>query len=96
MDGSQAEAFISRKSREAHAWRRALLDDAGNLHADGKAIIGGLMRFADYFGPGYSVESHNRTLVLASRREMVNRILAVLEYDETKIRQALREQSNND
>ncbi len=91
MSDDATEAFISRKSREAHAWRRALLDESGAVHADGKAIIQGLMRFSDYFGVGYSIDNERRTLVLAARREMVNRILTVLDYDETKIRAALAE-----
>lgn len=90
-DTDATEAFISRKSREAHAWRRALLDETGAVHVDGRHILQGLMRFADYFGVGYSIDSQERTLVLAARREMVNRILNVLDYDETKIRAALAE-----
>jgi hypothetical protein len=95
MSEDAAEAFISRKSKEAHAWRRALLDESGSIHADGKAILAGLMRFSDYFGPGYSVDSPNRTLVLAARREVVNRVLTVLDYDETKIRAAIAEMREN-
>jgi hypothetical protein len=91
MSEDASEAFISRKSREAHAWRRALLDDSGAIHADGKAIIQGLMRFSQYFGVGYEANNHDRTLILAARREVVNRILTILDYDETKIRAALAE-----
>lgn len=95
-DDGQAEGFAIRKGKEARAWRRALLDENGNLHADGKAILGSLMRFSQYFGVGYVPGDHDRTLIIAARRELVNRIFALLDYDESNILAIIRESRDDD
>lgn len=77
--------FVSVKRREANAWRRALLDEKGNLHGDGRILLRSLMRQSQYFDVGYVPGDHDRTLILAARRETVNRILRLLKFDETQI-----------
>jgi hypothetical protein len=83
--------FLAGKSREANAWRRALLDERNQLHADGRVILRSLMRSARYFDVGYVPGDHDRTLILAARRETVNRILRLLNFNETQVMEMMRD-----
>jgi hypothetical protein len=77
--------FIQGKKREANAWRRLLLGDDGKLHSDGKIVLRSLMGPAKYFDVGYVPNDHDRTLIMAVRRETVNRVLRLLKFDEAAI-----------
>jgi hypothetical protein len=77
--------FIQGKKREANAWRRLLLDSDGKLHSDGKIVLKSLMGPAKYFDVGYVPGDHDRTLIMAVRRETVNRIMRLLKFDEAAI-----------
>ena len=83
--------FVSAKRREANAWRRALLDERGNLHGDGRILLRSLMRQSQYMDVGYVPGDHDRTLILAVRRETVNRILRLLKFDESQIMELMRD-----
>lgn len=83
--------FVSAKRREANAWRRALLDEKGNLHADGRVLLRSLMRQSQYMDVGYVPGDHDRTLILAVRRETVNRILRLLNFNETQVMEMMRD-----
>jgi hypothetical protein len=87
-------AFIFRKNREANAWRRALLGPDGKLSADGRIILKSLTRNAQYFDVGYIPGDHDRTLILATRRETVNRILKTINFDEASVLQHMREDAD--
>lgn len=83
--------FLFRKNREANAWRRALLGPDGKLSPDGKIILRSLTRNAQYFDVGYVPGDHDRTLILATRRETVNRILKIINFDEAQVLAHMRE-----
>jgi hypothetical protein len=90
----QVREFLNRKQREANAWRRALLNDKGELHSDGRLMLRSLMRSAHYFDVGYVPGDHDRTLILAVRRETVNRILKLLSFDEARALKEMREDND--
>jgi len=77
--------FISGRRRVSHAWKRALLNSKGQLHDDGKLILKSLMGPAHYFDVGYVPGDHDRTLIMAVRRETVNRVLRLLKFDEEAV-----------
>lgn len=82
--------FVGRKRIEADCWKRALLDERGNLSSDGKVMLRSLMRQSQYFDVGYVPGDHDRTLILAARRETVNRILRLLHFDEGQLLEMMR------
>jgi hypothetical protein len=82
--------FVEAKRIEANVWRRALLDERGRLHGDGRILLRSLMRQAQYFDVGYVPGDHDRTLILAARRETVNRILRLLNFDESQLMEMMR------
>jgi hypothetical protein len=84
--------FISAKRRESNAWRRVLLDGKGKLHADGKLILKSLMGPAKYFDVGYVPNDPDRTLIMAVRRETVNRILRLLKFDEAALMELMTDE----
>jgi hypothetical protein len=83
--------FVGRKRIEADCWRRALLDERGELSADGRIILRSLMRQSQYFEVGYVPGDHDRTLILAARRETVNRILKLLMFNEGQLLEMMRD-----
>ncbi len=87
--------FLFRKNREANAWRRALLGPDGKLSADGRVLLRSLMKPAHYFDVGYVAGDHDRTLILAVRRETVNRILKIIHFDESAVLAHMREEQND-
>lgn len=87
--------FISKKRKESNAWRRALLGPDGKLSPDGKTILRSLMRNAQYWDVGYVPGDHDRTLILAARRETVNRILKTINFDEAQVIAHMREDNDD-
>lgn len=83
--------FVEAKRLEATAWRRAMMDERGRLHADGRLMLRSLMRQAQYMDVGYVPGDHDRTLILAARREVVNRILRLLNFDESQLMEFMRD-----
>ena len=84
--------FISAKRRESNAWRRALLDDKGKLHSDGRIVLKSLMGPARYFDVGYVPNDHDRTLIMAVRRETVNRVMRLLKFDEAALMELMTDE----
>lgn len=96
MEVAQAiRDFVTRKNSEANAWRRALLGADGKLSPDGRILLRSLMKPAHYFDVGYVAGDHDRTLILAVRRETVNRILKIIHFDEAAVLQHMREEQND-
>lgn len=87
--------FVAGKRKESNAWRRALLGPDGKLSPDGKVILRSLMKSAHYFDVGYVAGDHDRTLILAVRRETVNRILKIIHFDESAVLAHMREDAND-
>ena len=87
--------FISKKRKESNAWRRALLGPDGKLSSDGRVILRSLIRNSQYFDVGYVPGDHDRTLILATRRETVNRILKTINFDEAAVLQHMREDADD-
>lgn len=86
--------FLTGKRKEANAWRRALLGPDGKLSADGRIILRSLMKPAHYFEVGYVAGDHDRTLILAVRRETVNRVLKIIHFDESAVLAHMREEQD--
>lgn len=87
--------FLFRKNRERNAWRRALLGPDGKLSADGRVLLRSLTKPAQYWDVGYVPGDHDRTLILATRRETVNRIFKILNFDEAQVLQHMREEQDD-
>lgn len=82
----------------ARAWKRALLNEEGLLHADGIVILRDLLRLSEFFGPQYVVGKPERTLELAVKRQLVIHILAMLGLPESyalQQRELLRQDDDN-
>ena len=68
------------------AWQRALCDERGRLHADGRLIMRNLMRHANFFGLDQALAGRpEERLVIATRRQMVTHILACIGLGEDEI-----------
>lgn len=73
----------------SRAWKRILLDADGGLKEDARIVLKELMDFCQYFGPGYVLGNHDKTLEMAVMRRVVNHILVAVDISETHITKRL-------
>lgn len=66
-----------------------MLTPDGGLSMDARLVLKDMMDFAQYFGPGYVLGNHDKTLELAVMRRFINHILVAVDISETHITKRL-------
>lgn len=69
----------------SRAWKRLFLANDGGLKDDAKLALKDLMDECEFFGRGYVLGDHDKTLELAVKRRIINHILVALDISERHI-----------
>lgn len=80
----------------SRAYQRCLLDMKGQLHEDGKLILGDLIRLSDFFGPQYVSGKPDLTLERAVKRQFVIHVLIRLGMSEAFVMKHFKEMLDDD